>query len=212
MERRARRDVRVARAPPQPRQERRARRHRLGPVLPHADLRRTSSSRSSAAPAASSPTGALPETAHAWLDSLSIAGTDGTLRRRFHVSDVRGHIHGKTGTLSTVIALSGVLDIDPAAPARVLDRHQRRTPAREGLRAQGARAGRRRAVRLPREDREGPDRRAVTCSNPRRRPPRTRSRRPSRSRSSPPSPPRRARRKRAYSSCANDCASRSSTP
>src|SRR5262249_28658921 len=54
--------------------------------------------------------------AHAWLDSLSIAGTDGTLSRRFRVGDVRGRMRGKTGTLSTAIALSGVLDIDPHRP------------------------------------------------------------------------------------------------
>ncbi|MDB4953139.1 MAG: peptidase D-Ala-D-Ala carboxypeptidase [Myxococcales bacterium] len=53
---------------------------------------------------------------HAWLDSLSISGTDGTLSRRFGTADVRGRIRGKTGTLSTVIALSGVLDIDPTRP------------------------------------------------------------------------------------------------
>jgi serine-type D-Ala-D-Ala carboxypeptidase/endopeptidase (penicillin-binding protein 4) len=52
----------------------------------------------------------------AWLGSLSIAGTDGTLGRRFRTPEVRGHIHGKTGTLSTVIALSGVLDFDPQRP------------------------------------------------------------------------------------------------
>jgi D-alanyl-D-alanine carboxypeptidase/D-alanyl-D-alanine-endopeptidase (penicillin-binding protein 4) len=56
-----------------------------------------------------------PELAHAWLDSLSIAGTDGTLIHRFR-TDLRGHIHAKTGSLSTVIALSGVLDIDPMRP------------------------------------------------------------------------------------------------
>jgi D-alanyl-D-alanine carboxypeptidase/D-alanyl-D-alanine-endopeptidase (penicillin-binding protein 4) len=53
--------------------------------------------------------------AHAWLDSLSIAGTDGTLSGRFR-GDLRGRIHAKTGTLSTVVALSGVLDIDPDRP------------------------------------------------------------------------------------------------
>jgi D-alanyl-D-alanine carboxypeptidase/D-alanyl-D-alanine-endopeptidase (penicillin-binding protein 4) len=53
---------------------------------------------------------------HAWLDSLSIAGTDGTLARRFRAGEVRGRIRGKTGTLSTVIALSGVLDLDPQRP------------------------------------------------------------------------------------------------
>jgi D-alanyl-D-alanine carboxypeptidase/D-alanyl-D-alanine-endopeptidase (penicillin-binding protein 4) len=54
--------------------------------------------------------------AKAWLDSLSIAGTDGTLRSRFRKTDLRGHIHGKTGSLSTVIALSGILDLDPTRP------------------------------------------------------------------------------------------------
>ncbi|HEY0190076.1 MAG TPA: D-alanyl-D-alanine carboxypeptidase/D-alanyl-D-alanine-endopeptidase [Kofleriaceae bacterium] len=54
--------------------------------------------------------------AHAWVDSLSIAGTDGTLANRFRAGDIRGRIHGKTGTLSTAIALSGVLDIDPDRP------------------------------------------------------------------------------------------------
>lgn len=52
----------------------------------------------------------------AWLGSLSIAGTDGTLGRRFRTPEIRGHIHGKTGTLSTVIALSGVIDFDPQRP------------------------------------------------------------------------------------------------
>ena len=52
----------------------------------------------------------------AWLGSLSLSGTDGTLSHRFRGADVRGRIHGKTGTLSTVIALSGILDIDPARP------------------------------------------------------------------------------------------------
>lgn len=60
--------------------------------------------------------GATPDIASAWLASLSIAGTDGTLRHRFMTSTARGHVHGKTGTLSTSIALSGVLDIDPTRP------------------------------------------------------------------------------------------------
>jgi D-alanyl-D-alanine carboxypeptidase/D-alanyl-D-alanine-endopeptidase (penicillin-binding protein 4) len=54
--------------------------------------------------------------AHAWLDSLSVGGNDGTLTHRFRTADVRGRLHAKTGTLSTVIALSGVLDIDPQRP------------------------------------------------------------------------------------------------
>ena len=44
-----------------------------------------------------------------YRDSLAIAGKDGTLRRRFHHTPVRGKLHGKTGTLSSVIALSGYL-------------------------------------------------------------------------------------------------------
>jgi serine-type D-Ala-D-Ala carboxypeptidase/endopeptidase (penicillin-binding protein 4) len=52
--------------------------------------------------------------ADAWLGSLSIGGTDGTLGRRFKA--LRGLVHAKTGTLSTVIALSGVLDVDPQRP------------------------------------------------------------------------------------------------
>jgi serine-type D-Ala-D-Ala carboxypeptidase/endopeptidase (penicillin-binding protein 4) len=48
--------------------------------------------------------------AEAWKTSLSISGIDGTLRRRFRATDLRGRIHGKTGTLSNAIALSGLLE------------------------------------------------------------------------------------------------------
>jgi D-alanyl-D-alanine carboxypeptidase/D-alanyl-D-alanine-endopeptidase (penicillin-binding protein 4) len=57
-----------------------------------------------------------PSVSQAWLDSLSIARTDGTLRHRLRDSDLRARVRGKTGTLSTVIAMSGILDIDPARP------------------------------------------------------------------------------------------------
>ncbi|HVK89736.1 MAG TPA: D-alanyl-D-alanine carboxypeptidase/D-alanyl-D-alanine-endopeptidase [Kofleriaceae bacterium] len=57
-----------------------------------------------------------PSLAQAWLDSLSIAGTDGTLRHRVRNPNARARIRGKTGTLSTAIAMSGVLDIDPERP------------------------------------------------------------------------------------------------
>ncbi|HEY1553922.1 MAG TPA: D-alanyl-D-alanine carboxypeptidase [Kofleriaceae bacterium] len=57
-----------------------------------------------------------PAVARAWVDSLSVAGNDGTLTRRFRTPEVRGRMYGKTGTLSTVIALSGVLALDPARP------------------------------------------------------------------------------------------------
>jgi D-alanyl-D-alanine carboxypeptidase/D-alanyl-D-alanine-endopeptidase (penicillin-binding protein 4) len=54
--------------------------------------------------------------ARAWTDSLSIGGRDGTLTYRFRAPDVRGHLVGKTGTLSTAIALSGLLEVDPQRP------------------------------------------------------------------------------------------------
>jgi D-alanyl-D-alanine carboxypeptidase/D-alanyl-D-alanine-endopeptidase (penicillin-binding protein 4) len=57
-----------------------------------------------------------PTLAHAWVESLAIGGTDGTLGHRFRSAETRGHLHGKTGTLSTVIALSGIIDIDPSRP------------------------------------------------------------------------------------------------
>ncbi|HTR54963.1 MAG TPA: D-alanyl-D-alanine carboxypeptidase/D-alanyl-D-alanine-endopeptidase [Kofleriaceae bacterium] len=57
-----------------------------------------------------------PALARAWVDSLSVGGNDGTLGHRFRTPEVRGRLYGKTGTLSTVIALSGVLALDPARP------------------------------------------------------------------------------------------------
>jgi D-alanyl-D-alanine carboxypeptidase/D-alanyl-D-alanine-endopeptidase (penicillin-binding protein 4) len=57
-----------------------------------------------------------PALSRAWLDSLSVGGTDGTLGHRFRAPDVRGRLRGKTGSLSTAIALSGLLDIDPSRP------------------------------------------------------------------------------------------------
>ncbi len=54
--------------------------------------------------------------ARAWTDSLSVGGRDGTLTYRFRAPDVRGRLVGKTGTLSTAIALSGLLQVDPARP------------------------------------------------------------------------------------------------
>lgn len=45
----------------------------------------------------------------AYRASLSIAGTDGTLRHRFRGTPIRGHMIGKTGTLTRIIALSGLL-------------------------------------------------------------------------------------------------------
>lgn len=47
--------------------------------------------------------------AAAFRHSLSIAGVDGTLRGRFR-SGLRGRVIGKTGTLTGVIALSGLLE------------------------------------------------------------------------------------------------------
>lgn len=49
--------------------------------------------------------------AAAWRRSLAIAGRDGTLRHRFRTGGLGGQVIGKTGTLSTAIALSGILEI-----------------------------------------------------------------------------------------------------
>jgi D-alanyl-D-alanine carboxypeptidase/D-alanyl-D-alanine-endopeptidase (penicillin-binding protein 4) len=43
----------------------------------------------------------------AWLDSLTIGGTDGTLRGRFKGARTNGNVRGKTGTIDQVSALSG---------------------------------------------------------------------------------------------------------
>jgi D-alanyl-D-alanine carboxypeptidase/D-alanyl-D-alanine-endopeptidase (penicillin-binding protein 4) len=43
----------------------------------------------------------------AFLDSLSVAGTDGTLDKRFRDSDLRGRVFGKTGYILGVSSLSG---------------------------------------------------------------------------------------------------------
>lgn len=51
-----------------------------------------------------------------WMSTLAIAGTDGTLRHRVRGSDVGTRVRGKTGTLSTVIAMSGLVDADPEHP------------------------------------------------------------------------------------------------
>ena len=57
-----------------------------------------------------------PALGKAWLDSLAIARTDGTLRHRMRGRDLDVRVRGKTGTLSTVIAVSGLLDLDPDHP------------------------------------------------------------------------------------------------
>jgi D-alanyl-D-alanine carboxypeptidase/D-alanyl-D-alanine-endopeptidase (penicillin-binding protein 4) len=45
-----------------------------------------------------------------FFDSLAIAGVNGTLRHRFHNTPLQGRLHGKTGTLRGVRALSGYLE------------------------------------------------------------------------------------------------------
>lgn len=42
-----------------------------------------------------------------WMDSLTIGGTDGTLRNRFKEAPATGNVRGKTGTINQVSALSG---------------------------------------------------------------------------------------------------------
>jgi len=53
-----------------------------------------------------------PPGAQVFRESLSIAGRDGTLRRRFRKSKIRDNLIGKTGTLTRIIALAGVLATD----------------------------------------------------------------------------------------------------
>ena len=48
---------------------------------------------------------------HLYLDSLPIAGEDGTLDDRFERTSARGHVRAKTGTLQHVNALSGYMDL-----------------------------------------------------------------------------------------------------
>ncbi len=52
-----------------------------------------------------------PQALASFRDSLAIGGTDGTLRSRFRTQGhtLVGEVHGKTGTLTSVIALSGFL-------------------------------------------------------------------------------------------------------
>ena len=52
----------------------------------------------------------------AWMSTLSIAGTDGTLRHRVRGAELNARVRGKTGTLSTAIAMSGLVDVDPDHP------------------------------------------------------------------------------------------------
>jgi D-alanyl-D-alanine carboxypeptidase/D-alanyl-D-alanine-endopeptidase (penicillin-binding protein 4) len=44
-----------------------------------------------------------------FINSLSVAGVDGTLKKRFRRSEVQGRVKAKTGHLSNVSALSGYL-------------------------------------------------------------------------------------------------------
>jgi D-alanyl-D-alanine carboxypeptidase/D-alanyl-D-alanine-endopeptidase (penicillin-binding protein 4) len=46
-----------------------------------------------------------------FLDSLPVAGVDGTLAGRFKATRLKGRIHAKTGTLEGVNALSGYMDL-----------------------------------------------------------------------------------------------------
>jgi D-alanyl-D-alanine carboxypeptidase/D-alanyl-D-alanine-endopeptidase (penicillin-binding protein 4) len=46
-----------------------------------------------------------------FVDSLPIAGEDGTLQDRFERTSARGNVHAKTGTIEHVNALSGYMDL-----------------------------------------------------------------------------------------------------
>ncbi len=69
-----------------------------------------------------------PAYAATWTQSLSIGGKDGTLAHRFLAPQFADRIHAKTGTLSNVVALSGLLLTNPARPlafALVTNKHAR---------------------------------------------------------------------------------------
>ncbi len=69
-----------------------------------------------------------PAYAATWMQSLSIGGKDGTLAHRFLAPQFADRIHAKTGTLSNVVALSGLLLTNPARPlafALVTNKHAR---------------------------------------------------------------------------------------
>lgn len=57
-----------------------------------------------------------PKIGAAFVASLSIAGKDGTLKRRFAGHPSVGYVFGKTGTLTGVAALSGIVKLDAADP------------------------------------------------------------------------------------------------
>nr|HPH69261.1 D-alanyl-D-alanine carboxypeptidase [Kofleriaceae bacterium] len=67
-----------------------------------------------------------PSFAPTWVQSLSVGGKDGTLARRFLAPQFTNRIHAKTGTLSNVVALSGLLLTNPERPlafALVTNKH-----------------------------------------------------------------------------------------
>ena len=45
-----------------------------------------------------------------FVTTLPVAGVDGTLRRRFAEGPAHGHVHAKTGYISSVVALSGYVE------------------------------------------------------------------------------------------------------
>jgi serine-type D-Ala-D-Ala carboxypeptidase/endopeptidase (penicillin-binding protein 4) len=82
-----------------------------------------------------------------WLDSLAFSDgnvQDGTLRGRFRSGGFVGRLRGKTGTLSTSIALSGVLESDPERPLVTMENTNGSSPLPKGR----VRAGHDRIVAL----------------------------------------------------------------
>ncbi|RMH38902.1 MAG: hypothetical protein D6689_18425 [Deltaproteobacteria bacterium] len=78
--------------------------------------------------------GAKDDRAGAFVRSLAIAGVDGTLRRRYARSPLRGILRGKTGTLTSVIALAGLVEVGGREVAFAFvtngHRHRRRNVVR----------------------------------------------------------------------------------
>ncbi|EDX71264.1 D-alanyl-D-alanine carboxypeptidase/D-alanyl-D-alanine-endopeptidase [Coleofasciculus chthonoplastes PCC 7420] len=54
--------------------------------------------------------------AQSYLDSLAVAGVEGTLRQRFQNTPAQGRVYAKTGTMTGVSALSGYVEVPDYQP------------------------------------------------------------------------------------------------
>ncbi len=71
-----------------------------------------------------------------FVHSLAIGGVDGTLRKRFRDAELRGQIAGKTGTLTRVVALSGIVSHGDASLVFAIVTNGHRNRRRQQVRRQ----------------------------------------------------------------------------